>query len=122
VPFTSSTSTKTDPSGTLPCLRVHEFRACQLNHAESPARSSERHSNWEAVNGDKKESQGQSQRKAQETPSHQGRPAQKDQDGQKKAGEKGAGPASITQESQADREGRSPADASQPAGAARSSH
>jgi hypothetical protein len=31
-------------------------------------------------------------------------------------------PASITQERQADREGRSPADASQPAGAARSSH
>jgi hypothetical protein len=122
VPFTSSASTKTDPSGTLPCLRVHKFRAGQLNHAESPARSSERHSNWEAANGDKKQSQGQSQRKAQETPSHQGRPAQKDQDGQKKAGEKGAGPASITQEFQADREGRRQADAHQPAGAACRSH
>ena len=37
-------------------------------------------------------------------------------------GEKGAGPASITQEFQADREGRRQADAHQPAGAACRSH
>jgi hypothetical protein len=74
---------------------------------------------WQKPNPLRKEGQGQNQRKAQEA-SHQGRHAQKDQDGQEKAGEKGVGPASITRESQADREGRSQADASPPAGAGRS--
>jgi hypothetical protein len=66
------------------------------------------------LNGDQKESQRQNQGKAQENPHHQGDHAQKDRDGQKKAGEEGAGPANITQESQADREGRGQAYASQP--------
>src|SRR6266699_1292329 len=89
--------------------------------------SSEHHSNFGGCNGDKTESQRQNQGKAQENPRHQGGHAQKDHDGQKtqdnqkKAGEEGAGPASITQESQADREGRGQADARPPAGTVRGS-
>jgi hypothetical protein len=49
-------------------------------------------------------------------------PRRKTRTVKKKAGEKGAGPASITQEFQADREGRRQADAHQPAGAACRSH
>jgi len=66
---------------------------------QQPRKASETHCNWEAVNGDKKKSQKQDQGKAQENHRRQGGHAQKDQDGQKEAGEEGASLASITQES-----------------------
>ena len=76
----------------------------------------------EVLNADKKESQRQDQGKAQEIPRHQGDHPQKDRDGQKKACEKGAIPALITQESHADRERRGQTEVGQPARKAGSSH
>src|SRR5215813_15471676 len=76
----------------------------------------------EAVNGDKKESQRQDQGKAQEDLAHQGDYPQKNHEGQKKTGEKGASPARITKESQAGRERRDQTDAGLPASTARTSH
>jgi hypothetical protein len=65
----------------------------------------------EAVNGDKKESQRQDEGKAQEDLAHQDDYPQKNHEGQKKPGEKGAIPARITKESQAGRERRDQTDA-----------
>jgi hypothetical protein len=68
-----------------------------------------------------------SKAKRKKNPRHQGGHApkdhddQKNQDDQKKAGEEGTGSASITQESQADREGRGQVDARPPAGTGRGS-
>src|SRR5215813_7358685 len=119
VPFTYSASTKADPSGTSPCSRVRELRP--FSATTRTAAQSRRAHNWEAVNGNKKESKTQDQGEAQENHRHQGGYTHKDQDrqknrqGQKEAGEESAGAASITQESQAAETARSSQTNAEPA-------
>jgi len=68
----------------------------------------------------RQKAKGKAKAKAQESPRREGGHPQKDhhgqknRDDQKKAGEEGAGPANITQESHADDEGGDQAETSQP--------